>query len=121
MTDERLDGYLEAVFPPPPEARATAHQDAYERRAARMQKSRWAARWCFETGLGNQQPQVRGTLWAAYNGVTEYVDHCVSVVGKRRKRPATTPDRRLRSIWFVDGHYTKARAYREACNLLPTL
>ena len=29
----------------------------------------------FESGRGNALPGVRGTLWAAYNAVTEYVSH----------------------------------------------
>lgn len=29
----------------------------------------------FRNGLGNDDPAARETLWAAYNGVTEYVDH----------------------------------------------
>ncbi len=29
----------------------------------------------FESGRGNTLPGVRGTLWAAYNAVTEYVSH----------------------------------------------
>lgn len=29
----------------------------------------------FENGRGNEQPAVRGTWWAAYNAVTEFVTH----------------------------------------------
>lgn len=33
----------------------------------------------FETGRGNQLPGVGGTVWALYNGVTEYFDHYAEV------------------------------------------
>lgn len=33
----------------------------------------------FETGRGNQLPGVKGTVWALYNGVTEYLDHYAEV------------------------------------------
>jgi phage/plasmid-like protein (TIGR03299 family) len=44
----------------------------------------------FETGRGNDLPGVRGTLWAAYNGVTEYLAY-------ERGR---SQDARLDSLWF---------------------
>jgi hypothetical protein len=55
--------------------------------------------------MGNSEPGVRGTLWAAYNGIAEYVDHAVHY------RDA---DRRLDAIWFGSGYLSKARAYRVA-------
>jgi hypothetical protein len=68
----------------------------------------------FEDGQGQSLPQVRGTLWAAYNGVTEYVDH--RVLFGRNGRPLPE-DRRLGSVWFGEGYRIKARAYREAIGL----
>lgn len=43
-----------------------------------------------EVGKGNNLPSVRGTLWSAYNGVTEYL----SYVNGRNE------DNRLNSLWF---------------------
>lgn len=43
-----------------------------------------------ETGKGNNLPSVRGTLWTAYNGVTEYLAY---VNGRNE-------DNRLNSLWF---------------------
>jgi phage/plasmid-like protein (TIGR03299 family) len=43
-----------------------------------------------ESGLGNAAPGVRGTWWAAYNGVTEFLAY---------KRGRTT-DSRINSLWF---------------------
>ena len=57
----------------------------------------------YEVGRGNQQKGVAGTLWAAYNGVAEYIDY-----GRYAKAMA---DRQLEAIWFGDGYSIKARAY----------
>lgn len=45
------------------------------------------------------------TPWAAYNGVTEYVDHAMSY---------RDGERHLDAIWFGSGCLAKARAYRVA-------
>lgn len=54
-------------------------------------------------GAGNSKKEVAGNLWAAYNGVTEWIDHGPSKKGN---------ERHLNSIWFGDGYQMKARAYR---------
>jgi hypothetical protein len=50
-------------------------------------------------------PGVEGTLWGAYNGVTEYIDH-----GQK----FGSLERNVASIWFEDGYLRKARAYETA-------
>jgi len=44
----------------------------------------------FEKGMGNDLPGVRGTWWAAYNSVSEYLAHL----------RGNSNDRRLDSLWF---------------------
>jgi hypothetical protein len=56
-------------------------------------------------GKGNQLKSVGGSLWAAYNGVAEYIDH---------RATNQTDDRRLNSVWFGGGYHVKARAYEVA-------
>ncbi len=46
----------------------------------------------FENGRGNTLPSVKGTYWAAYNGVAEYLSY---------DRGRNT-DTRLNSLWFAD-------------------
>lgn len=46
-----------------------------------------------ECGTGNNLPGVRGTLWGAYNGVTEYLSYGA---GSNREK-------RLDSLWFGSG------------------
>lgn len=106
MDDRRLHTYFHQVFPEP---RNREDRDAAQE-AARHRD--WAA-YFFEKGNGNNKPGVQGTLWAAYNGITEYVDHC------RKPKSTQSDDRRLNSLWFGEGYQIKARAYRVAVDNLP--
>lgn len=98
MTGDRLEKYLKLVLPDPAD-------EENERAVRKIAETRRQAGRLFETGRGNAAPGVGGTLWAAYNGVTEFVDYY---------RPGVVGDRRLDSIWFGDGYHIKARAYRVA-------
>jgi len=53
-----------------------------------------------EAGRGNDLPSIRGTLWAAYNGVSEWLTHS-------RGR---SEDNRLNSLWFGDSALTNRHA-----------
>ena len=94
----KLSEYLAKVFPSP--------EDPENWKAIkRIEEHRFWSRYFFEHGKGNDRPRARGTLWAAYNGVTELIDH---------RRTQQTPDRRLDSAWFGDGYHVKGRALRVA-------
>jgi phage/plasmid-like protein (TIGR03299 family) len=99
MTGERLPEYLSEVFPFP---RDPENASARER----VLRDRQAATKLFASGRGNQEANVAGSLWTAYNGVTEYIDHDR---GTRR-----SDERHLESIWFGEGYHIKARAFRVA-------
>lgn len=47
----------------------------------------------FEVGLGNDMKGVRGTYWALYDGVTQYLSH----------EAGTNDERRLNNLWFGGG------------------
>jgi len=64
----------------------------------------------FESGCGSDLPGVRGTLWGAYNAVTEYVDHF--------SRKWRSPDGRLKSVCFGGGYQLKVRAFAVAQDIL---
>ena len=65
----------------------------------------------FEDGRGNDLPGIRGTLWAAVNAVTEFIDHQRSTRGTRDVERRSN---RLASQWFGSGARLKARAWEEA-------
>lgn len=102
MTSVRLARYLAAVFPLPATERAT---EAGRRAHARVEQARHESARLFEEGKGNAASGARGTLWAAYNGVAQFVDYAVC------HRDA---DRRLYSVWFGSAYLSKARAFRLA-------
>ena len=58
-------------------------------------------------GKGNTDEAVKGTLWAAYNGVTEFADFKL-VAGTR------TQSGRVERSWFGDGSKLKESAYETA-------
>jgi len=97
MNAERLTEYVSAVFPEP-------KNEDNDTGVARIREARKGAMSLFEYGRGNSMAGTKGTLWAAYNGVTELVDF--------RLGPRTSADRRLESAWFGSGYSTKTRAYR---------
>ena len=68
----------------------------------------------FHTGIGNEMKGVKGTAWAAYNAVTEYVDH-VRPQGVRLETAGSTAGelcgKRLESAWFGNGAKIKQSAW----------
>jgi hypothetical protein len=98
LSNKTVDDYLYDVFPDPKNL-----EDEYALETAN--KNRDWSKYFFEQGVGNTEKGVAGTLWSAYNGVTEYVDHKVTKQNR---------DKRLNTIWFGDGYQIKARAYNVA-------
>ncbi len=98
LNQGRLAEYLEQVIPEP--------QDKTDDRARkRVAEARRSSAVLFDSGRGNNLAGVKGTLWAGYNGVAEYIDF----------RPTKqNPNQRLDSIWFGSGYLTKARAFKVA-------
>ncbi len=101
LNEHQADSYFAQVFPDPLVPDAAVREYVAGRR-------RWAQHF-FHAGRGNQEPLVRDTLWAAYNGVTELVDH-----GKPSAKGPDFSSRRLHSIWFGAGAGVKQRALRIA-------
>ena len=98
MNGGRLAEYLGLVFPDPKDPEN-------EKAVARVNQDRAWATYFFDQGKGNRVAGVQGTLWAAYNGVAELVDH----------RQTTQNDEwRLRAVWFGTGYSVKARAFSVA-------
>jgi phage/plasmid-like protein (TIGR03299 family) len=51
----------------------------------------------------------RGSLWGAYNAVTEYTDHFMNT---------NNPNKRLNGIWFGGGERLKVKAFELANSML---
>lgn len=98
MVKGRLKEYLDLVFPDP---KAEDNEEARKQ----VQRDRGCAEHFFSNGKGNQVNGVRGTLWAAYNGVAENMDYGAG---------SLSTERGLNSAWFGRGYLTKARAFTVA-------
>ena len=94
VSESWLAEYVDAVMPTPP------NKDC----STKLLNIRMGIKSCFESE-SNLLPGIRGTAWAAYNSVTEFVDH-------RRSVPKMDVDktRRLESIWLGSGAVIKERA-----------
>lgn len=92
ITNQQLLDYVKALVP----------DDEEEEDSAAIQGIRKAFLELYETGQGADLS--RGTLWGAFNSVTEYADH------KMEDHPAT----RLESIWFGRGEQLKLKAFQLA-------
>jgi phage/plasmid-like protein (TIGR03299 family) len=124
----QLRRYIDAVFPAPKKApkvesapaidalalmadvsRAAASESLMSEclEAAQDDKRRIADQICelFEHGKGNDMPGVKGTGWAAYNAVTEYITH----------HRGHNADNRLNNAWFASGA-TNTRALSAAAS-----
>lgn len=68
----------------------------------------------FITGRGQDLPAVRGTAWAAYNAVTEYVDYRSQVqrIGDATQWSLKAQDRRLHRSWYGRGQQVRDDAWR---------
>ena len=64
----------------------------------------------FVVGRGQNLPGVRGTAWAAYNAVTEYVDYFERV---GRGEIGEPNDERLAKAWFGKGRDRKINAWHK--------
>lgn len=89
-----LDDYIEAVMPTPSDKEPST----------RLLNIRTEMKGRFESP-SNSLPGIKHTAWAAYNAVTEYVDHV-------RKVPKTDTDktRHLSNIWLGSGAQIKESA-----------
>jgi phage/plasmid-like protein (TIGR03299 family) len=97
---EQLRKYVETVFEPEIKTRSLSEestQESYDRLMEKIEP-------LFVHGRGNDMPAVAGTMWAAYNAVTEYLTW-------ERGRENDT---RLEALWFGASKKTSERAFDEA-------
>lgn len=100
--------YILAVFPDP-KRRKGQSDESFGRACEDQRRRRRAALKYFHEGHGNSQSHVSDTLWAAYNGIIEMLDHHTNY---------STPYRRLESLMFGEEQRVKLAAYEEAMRIL---
>ena len=92
MNSNRLSEYLTTVYP---EVKEPEKMELVKR-------DRSWSEYFFDQGRGNRMAGVAGSFWAAFNGVTERVDH---------RKSHQNENQRLASSWFGGVSQTKARAF----------
>ena len=103
MSLTRIDGrvltdYAKRIFPDPP-------TNGHPRRKNPAREK------VFELAhVGKGADLAPGTLWSAYNAVTEYVDYY--------RQPSMQDSVRLKSIWFGSGERIKQHAFQLAVEML---
>lgn len=102
-----LTDYFQTLFPDPLEGSKT-----------RAENTRRELFRLFEEGKGQQIPGVTNTAWAAFNAVTEYVDHYRPT---RAKTEAERRNRRLESLWFGSGAKIKSEAWNLALDMATSI
>ena len=93
----QLDSYFAALYPDPAEGADPA----------RARSTRMTLHGLFEQGMGQDMLGVKGSIWAAYNALTELVDH----------HQGKDPRRRMEGAWLGDGAKLKRRAWDLAIDL----
>lgn len=107
MVHRDLPNYLETVFPLPSQGRFTDRN--FEKAVDEVNVTRKKCERLFEEGLGNGDPVIRGSLWAAYNGVIQWTDH---------QAPYKNRFHRFNSLFFGEGSRVKSRALASALRLI---
>lgn len=102
VDEQRLHEYIETVFP-------TKENDSQKTRETIEQHKKDAID-LFNVGRGNSEIGVSGTLWAAYNGITEFADHRM-IAGTKCQSV------RMGRLWFGDAAKLKTLAFSTAAHL----
>lgn len=100
---KQLDNYFAALYPGTP--------DTKNQRVKNIRKN---LEYLFENGRGQNIPETKLTTWAAFNAVTEFVDHHRSTRGKTEDEKIS---RRFESSWFGSGARLKATAWSAALEM----
>ena len=99
MSDEEFGAYFDRVYYGPDKVNVEKEMEPKNKKKDNREK----LRELFEAGTGMDIEGVRGTVWAGYNAVTEFVDHYRS-----------TGARRLEQSWYGEGSSLRSRAFAEA-------
>jgi len=103
MTDAEFEALISTVFGSLPDPSATARtREADSRRRDRL-------RWLFADA--DTQADIRGTAWAGYQSITEYVDHYAPVRGTARHGGDESAARAARVLTSEDPDRLKRNAW----------
>lgn len=99
-----LVNYLNQLFPDNPKGENNTRTQNIREQVAKL----------YSDGVGQDLPGVKGTMWALYNGVTEYVDYFRSTRGNSDKERDSN---RLESLFLGSGAEIKSDAMNLALEM----
>ncbi len=110
MKEKELEEYFDRIYPVPKDPIVRSDND--EKRLRQNTKTKERLYEIMENGYGAKAFRSDNTLWAAYNAVTEHIDHPADYKMGANKF--------LKRIWFGEGEALKKKAYEAAIALLKT-
>lgn len=118
ISDAQRKAYFRSLFGPKPVA--NQEDGTADEVSTQTRKVLERLETLFQSGRGNDEKGVRGSVWAAYNAVTEQVDwHSgVRLQGAKKGDETAARSNRLASIWFGDGAKLKEKAWTLALETL---
>lgn len=108
FSDKQAHDYFNSLFPIPNEDLIKSEAQYREREKIFNLHIRLMNN--FGGGYGIREYGVGNTLWAAYNAITQYIDHPTNY--------KLGDNKLIKRIWFGGGETIKKRAYIKAVNLL---
>jgi phage/plasmid-like protein (TIGR03299 family) len=100
---QKFTDYLDKVFP--------VKADSTKVTKEHLEDIRNMVSILFDTGKGNDIPEIKHTMWTAWNSITEFADHYKNVRG------SDDNENRLSSIWFGGSAQLKQFAWDSALQL----
>ena len=125
LTPTQFTEYLDFVMPVP-KLEPGASQVRVKQKE-RIQNQRKVCCDFFESGHENDPPEIKHTLWSAYNTITYFSDYVLSLSDKMDVSSLGDQwdtyekedlERRLKRIWFGDSAALKMKAYDAAVRFL---
>lgn len=104
LTENLVKDYLNTLIPDKANAKHKTRSENIRAEIANLSR----------VGMGQDMEGVKGTLWALYNGVTEYVDFHR---GTRGDSDDSRAENRLESVFFGSGLDMKEDAYKLALSM----
>jgi phage/plasmid-like protein (TIGR03299 family) len=103
VDQKTINAYVKEVFEPEVSVRSPSKESAEKSYLTLVQK----IQPLMEHGRGNDNPNVRGTMWGLYNGVTEYLSY----------QKGRETESRMDSNWFGPNKATNQRAFDVAIKM----
>lgn len=102
FTQSHLQHYVDSIYPVDPNKEVQQFTMLGKKAKDKIME-------LFETGVGQDLPTAKGTMFGAYNAVTYFLDH---------ERKFKSPETKLASTWFGDANVIRQKSFNAALAML---